>query len=96
MGRDYVDPLFVNGPLKGQSHRIARTELHRGVLVMPPLDPGTLQFEELPEPLRYYFRRYQLFGRVLWLGVLGLEEPDPADLFEVLLSVKAREAEDPV
>jgi non-ribosomal peptide synthetase component F len=93
-------PVFIDGPLKGERHRVGERALRSGLLAWPASslsiadlthDPGV---PFMPEPVLYTFHQVAMFGRILWVGsvhpVISPAMDDAA--FEMLTSDAAKAA----
>jgi len=90
-------PVFVDGPLQGQSMPVTSRE----TLLWPasfdpercPYDPARYPppLKMGPPPLVYRFSDVAMFGYVVLVGSIA-QPPKPGDLFRVLTSEAARSA----
>ncbi len=83
-----VHPLYVDGPLKGGDFKVPATSLGHGLAVMDI---------ENEARIRYEFHRFALLGRIVWVGAVGpYETIAEADLFDLLVSDRAKQASEEV
>ena len=80
-----IRPVFADGPLRGCTD-ISIRNLSQRVCAIRPLDPGRHPDEIPVQEMReisdsqvvYRFVKYQLFGRVVTIGVCG--DPESAEV----------------
>lgn len=77
-----VNPLYADGPLKGGDFAVPASSLRSGVCTLD----GEAQ-------VLYHFRKFVLFGRIIWIGAIGPHEAiSDDDLFDLIVSDRAKQA----
>lgn len=75
-----INPIYVDGPLKGSDCK--PEHLRSGVAAL-----------DGDQRVYYQFHRFSLFDRILWIGAIGpIDEISQADLFDVIVSDRAKQA----